>query len=299
MIAVRIPEEIRKYKEKLAFGLTARQLICTIITGAICVPLYWNGKDIIPEDILGWAIIIIALPLLSIGYVKFNGVPMERMAKIIFLTQVLYPVKRKFKSENAFRTWQEMADAEERPKLLRDRRKLAKYKKELALEKTFLLAEAEASGEATYTSDVDKEAAPYDVDKEKILTVRNPFDNKKNNLNNEVTVKSNLDSNTIGTYTITYSLHDITKIRTVKVVAKPDIITVIHLNGEKNIYLNVGETFNEPGYSAIDAIDGDLTDKVKVSGSFDTSNIGTYRIIYSVVNSSGVTTSETRTIIVQ
>lgn len=179
MIAVRIPEEIRKYKEKLAFGLTARQLVCTIITGAICIPLYWKGKDIIPEDILGWAIILIALPLLSIGYVRINGVTMERMAKIIFLTQFLYPVKRKFKSENAFRTWQDMADAEDRPKSQRDRKKLAKYKEELALEKTFLLAEAEANGEATYTSDVDKEAAPYDVETEKILTVRNPFNNNK------------------------------------------------------------------------------------------------------------------------
>lgn len=40
MIAVRIPEEIRKYKEKILFGLTARQLITTIIAFAICVPLY-------------------------------------------------------------------------------------------------------------------------------------------------------------------------------------------------------------------------------------------------------------------
>ncbi|SFU89445.1 VirB4-like conjugal transfer ATPase, CD1110 family [Butyrivibrio sp. M55] len=185
MIAVRIPEEIRKYKEKLAFGLTARQLICTILTCAICVPLYWKGKDVIPEDILGWAIMFIALPLLSVGFIRFNGVPMERMAKIFFLTQVLYPIKRKYKSENAFRTWQDMADAEDRPKSSRDRKKFKKYKEELALEKTFLLAEAEANGEATYTSDVDKEAAPYDVDKEKILTVRNPLNNKNNKKNKD------------------------------------------------------------------------------------------------------------------
>ena len=124
MIAVRIPEEIRKYKEKLVFGLTARQLVCTIIAGGICIPLYWKGRGVIPEDILGWAIILIALPLLSIGYIRFNGVTMEKMAKIILLTQVLYPIKRKYKSENAFRMWQDMADAEDRPKSQRDRKKL-------------------------------------------------------------------------------------------------------------------------------------------------------------------------------
>ena len=125
------------------------------------------------------------------------------------------------------------------------------------------------------------------------------YDNKKNNLNNEVIVKSNLNSNTIGTYTITYSLHGKTKTRTIKVVAKPSVITVIHLNGDKNMYLNVGTTFSEPGYSAIDAIDGDLTNKVTINGNVDTSKRGTYRIIYSVINSNGVTTSEIRTITVQ
>ena len=107
------------------------------------------------------------------------------MAKIIFLTQVLYPVKRKFKSENAFRTWQELADAEDMPKSKKDRKKLEKYKEELALEKTFLLAEAEANGEATYTTDIDKEAAPYDVDKEKILTAKKPIIGGNNNKNDK------------------------------------------------------------------------------------------------------------------
>ena len=125
------------------------------------------------------------------------------------------------------------------------------------------------------------------------------YDNKKNNLNDEVEVKSNLDSNTIGSYVITYSLHGKTKTRNIKVVAKPDVITVIHLNGAKNLYLKVGASYNEPGYNAIDAIDGDLTNKVTINSNVDTSKRGTYRIIYSVVNSTGVTTTEIRTIIVQ
>ncbi len=127
----------------------------------------------------------------------------------------------------------------------------------------------------------------------------NAYDKKKNDLNSEVQVVSNIDSNTLGEYTIKYTLRGQTQTRKVKVVEKPDIITVIHLNGDKNITLSVGSVYNEPGYNAIDAIDGDLTEKVAISGSVDTSKAGTYRIVYSVVNSSGVTTSETRTIIVK
>lgn len=125
------------------------------------------------------------------------------------------------------------------------------------------------------------------------------YDNNKNSLNDQVIVNSNLDPNTIGTYKIVYTLNNKSKTRTIKVVEKPDIITIIHLNGKYNIYLNVGDTYEEPGYSAIDAVEGDLTNKVKINSNLDTSKQGTYRIIYSVTNSDGVTTSETRTIIVQ
>lgn len=125
------------------------------------------------------------------------------------------------------------------------------------------------------------------------------YDRKRHNLNSEVTVQSNVDSNTIGTYTITYTFRNKVKKRTVNVVAKPAIVTIIHLNGSKNLYLNVGSQYNEPGYNAVDVNDGDLTSKVTTNSNLDTSKPGTYRIIYSVVNSSGVTTTETRTIIVQ
>lgn len=124
-------------------------------------------------------------------------------------------------------------------------------------------------------------------------------DNKNNDLTSQVVVKDNLDTTTIGTYTIVYSLGNRTLRRTVNVVAKPEIPTTIHLSGEKNIYLKVGDQFTDPGCIAIDAFDGNLTDKVTITGTVDTSQKGVYRLVYSVVNSSGITASETRTIIVE
>lgn len=46
MIEIRIPKEIRTYKEKLFFGLTLRQLICTLIAVVVNVPLYWFGRTL-------------------------------------------------------------------------------------------------------------------------------------------------------------------------------------------------------------------------------------------------------------
>lgn len=123
------------------------------------------------------------------------------------------------------------------------------------------------------------------------------FDNKGNNY--DVTISGEVDTSKIGTYEITYSLHNIKKTRTVKVIEAPSTPTILHLNGDKNITLNVGEEYKEPGYNAVDYIDGDLSSKVTVSGTVDTKKAGIYRLVYSVVNSKNVTTSETRVVTVK
>lgn len=175
MIVIRVPEEIRKYKERLAFGLTARQLISTIIMLIICVPLYWYGKNYIPEDILAWLIIIIAAPLVAIGFISFNGMPMEKFFVVWMRFEVLFPRKRKYKTENVFRSWQNQADADEKASMSsKERKRHMQIKKDAALEKAFLIAEAEKSGVATYSTDPNaKKAATFDVDEQELLTVRN------------------------------------------------------------------------------------------------------------------------------
>ena len=125
-------------------------------------------------------------------------------------------------------------------------------------------------------------------------------DSKKNNLTSQVVVNGTVDSKTIGTYTLTYQIKNITKTRNINVVAQPSVRTIIHLRGDKTMRIKVGQKYIEPGFSTVDTIDGDITSKTNVNKSnLDTSKKGTYRIIYSVVNSDNITTSETRTIIVE
>lgn len=180
MIAVRIPEEIRKYKEKIAFGLTARQLICTILTLFICVPLYWYGKNYIPEEILAWIVIAIAVPLEAIGFVRINGMPMEKYAIAAFKFEILYPRKRKFKTENIWREWQNMAIKEEIPKGFWEKSRYFKRKKDMCAERTFLLMEAEEKGILKYSTDPDADnVTDFDINKQNLLTVRTGGDGKK------------------------------------------------------------------------------------------------------------------------
>ncbi len=75
-------------------------------------------------------------------------------------------------------------------------------------------------------------------------------------------------------------------------------IPVLTLVGEKTRTIPKGSTYNETGYNAIDERDGNITDKVKVSGNVDTSKPGTYKLIYSVTNSRNKVSKQERTIIV-
>lgn len=118
---------------------------------------------------------------------------------------------------------------------------------------------------------------------------------------NEVEVISSVDTNNPGTYYIYYTLGDKKVSRKVIVLEKKVTIEsdlTLTLNGNSLIVLNQGEKYIEPGYSAYDTIDGDLTDLVDITGSVDTNNPGTYILTYKVTNSIRNTKTLTRKIIV-
>lgn len=62
---------------------------------------------------------------------------------------------------------------------------------------------------------------------------------------------------------------------------------VISLNGEATMAIDVGAPFEDPGATAIDDIDGDLTDAIQIRDSVDTSLVGSYEITYSVSDRAG------------
>jgi hypothetical protein len=75
---------------------------------------------------------------------------------------------------------------------------------------------------------------------------------------------------------------------------------VITLNGEATINLNVGDMFTDPGATATDNVDGDISGNIMVGGDMvDTNSPGTYVITYNVSDAAGNAAAEvTRTVIV-
>lgn len=71
----------------------------------------------------------------------------------------------------------------------------------------------------------------------------------------------------------------------------------IVLEGDATMVVAKGSTFVDPGFTA--TMKGeDVTDKVEVSGSVDTSTSGVYTLTYSTVNADGFVASVTRTVVV-
>ena len=71
----------------------------------------------------------------------------------------------------------------------------------------------------------------------------------------------------------------------------------LRLNGDEEITLALGTDFEDPGYTATDDYDGDITDKVVRSGNVDSKKAGTYELTYTVQDSAGNVTTKKRKVI--
>ena len=102
MIEIKIPKEITEYKEKFLFGLTVRQLVSAVVALAICVPLFIFGKDFIGEDLVGWLIIIVAVPIFAFGFFRYDGMPFEKFIGLLYRQKFVEPQKRKYEELPVF-----------------------------------------------------------------------------------------------------------------------------------------------------------------------------------------------------
>ena len=94
----------------------------------------------------------------------------------------------------------------------------------------------------------------------------------------------------IGKYKIKYVITNYKgkqkKSVTRNVTVKDDVSPQITLNGGNEYSVEVGSVYVDPGYVASDNLDGDITNKVKVTGKVNTKKIGTYELTYEVSDSS-------------
>ena len=119
-----------------------------------------------------------------------------------------------------------------------------------------------------------------------------------------------LDTSVVGVYTVEYSYtepsENIVRDALVRVAATKSrqvtvgIGAVLQVQGPERMWIVIEptNTYNDLGAKAVDARDGEITPSIIVSGSVDTSVLGTYTITYSVRDSDGINMTATRTVYV-
>jgi hypothetical protein len=71
---------------------------------------------------------------------------------------------------------------------------------------------------------------------------------------------------------------------------------ILTLQGAATITVTVGDNFEDPGATAADDVDGDVTTKIVVDNPVDTKVIGRYSVTYEVADSAGNLSTATRTV---
>lgn len=120
-------------------------------------------------------------------------------------------------------------------------------------------------------------------------------DNYDGDLTDQVTITREGD-------TITYTVKDSSgnTASAQRVIRYGDVdAPVITLKGESSMTITAGTAFEEPGYSAEDNRDGDVTARVQITGAVDTQMAGEYILTYTVTDAAGNTASVERRVTVE
>lgn len=126
------------------------------------------------------------------------------------------------------------------------------------------------------------------------------FDDVDGDISAKIITTGTIDSNLYGKQYLTYTVVDasgnISQLQRTVVVQEftPPELT---LTGSK-VFLRAGDTYVDPGYQAVDDIDGDITANVVISNTADLNIPGIHTLTYTAIDSSENTTSLTRTVYV-
>jgi formylglycine-generating enzyme required for sulfatase activity len=124
-------------------------------------------------------------------------------------------------------------------------------------------------------------------------------DARDGNLTASITITGTVDMNTTGTYILTYSVADAAgneanATRTVTVVDTTN--PVLTLLGDANMSQAKDSAWVDPGATASDSLDGNLTSSITITGTVDVNTTGVYTLTYSISDGASNEANATRVV---
>lgn len=102
MAYVTITKDLTEVKDKMAFGLTKRQIVCFSLGGIAGVGTYFLTRHSLGNDLALLLLIALAAPFMLFGLYEKNGQPLEKILKNIIRVRLLAPAARPYQTNNRF-----------------------------------------------------------------------------------------------------------------------------------------------------------------------------------------------------
>ena len=102
MAYVSVPKDLTKVKNKVAFNLTKRQIICIGIGAAIGIPFYFLTRGILGMSNAATVMVILMLPAFMFAMYEKDGLPLEKILLNVIHVKLRYPAIRRYEIENLY-----------------------------------------------------------------------------------------------------------------------------------------------------------------------------------------------------
>ncbi len=93
-------QDVREYKEVVYFGMTLRQLIFSGLAGAAALGVYLLCNRRMSMEAVSWLCVAAAVPFGAFGFVRWHGMPFERIIGVFIRSRLVLGRPLFFRPEN-------------------------------------------------------------------------------------------------------------------------------------------------------------------------------------------------------
>lgn len=97
---VSVPKDLSKVKNKFAFNLTKRQLVCFGIAAAIGFPFYFLTRGLLGNSNAATVMVILMVPAFIFAMYEKDGMPLEKILANFIRVRFLKPQIRRYETTN-------------------------------------------------------------------------------------------------------------------------------------------------------------------------------------------------------
>lgn len=104
MAYVSVPKDLTKVKNKVAFNLTKRQLICIGIGAAVGIPFFFLTRDVLGITNAMTIMVFLMLPAFMFAMYEKDGMHLEDILMHVLNVKFFRPSVRTYETENYYET---------------------------------------------------------------------------------------------------------------------------------------------------------------------------------------------------